>query len=108
MATTTTYGNWTTVVDRFSAGFEHGITEALGDHGGDFDIAAIAADYHQAINEALPPGVTLNGDEFYGPAHAADQQFAGYPHNEHGELDIKAIIDSIDFWAIVAKHDPDA
>lgn len=106
MATTTSYGTWVTRVDRYSVNLETSVTEGFGSWGADgFDFKAICADYRQAINEALPDSVTLAGDEFYGPYTPADGEFDGYPIEEDGRLDIKAIVDSIDLAAIVERHD---
>lgn len=108
MTTTTPYGTWNSRVEPHSATFATSVYEALGNFADDYDIDAIKADYRAAINEALPEGVTLVGDEFIGPAHDADCDFDGYPTDEYGRLDIKAIVESVDFWAIVAKHDTSA
>ncbi len=105
MTTTTSYGTWNNRVERLAANFEASVYEALGDFAGDYDIDAIKADYRAAINEALPDGVSLNGSEFYGPYYEADRDFVGYPHDEDGRLDIKAIVDGVDFAEIAARHD---
>lgn len=104
MTTTTSYGTWAnhgggglTVADS--------ITEALGEFAGDYDTEAIEVEYREAINEALPDGVTLDGDEFYGPYYEADQDFDGYPLDDFGGLDIKTIVEFTDFWAITERHD---
>jgi hypothetical protein len=108
MTTTTIYGTWTTRVEPYSATFATSVYEALGDYADECDIDAIAADYRNAINEALPEGVALVGDEFIGPAYDADCDFDSYPTDEYGRLDIKTIVESVDLWAIVAKHDTSA
>ena len=54
----------------------------------DEQIAAVALAYRAAINTALPEGVYLSGDEFFGPDDAE-------------RPDLEAIVDSVDFWAIV-------
>lgn len=108
MTTTTYYGTWNDRVEPHSANFSTSVYTALGDFADDYDIDAIEADYRAAINDALPDGVSLCGDEFIGPAHDADCDFDGYPTDEYGRLDIKAIVESVDFWAIVAKHDTSA
>jgi prevent-host-death family protein len=103
--TTTEYGTWNFITKDESDTVEDMATEALGDYVGDYDVDAIVTEYRQAINEALPAGVSLNGDLFYGPAYDPDKDFDGYPVNDDGSLDIKAIVDSIDFWAIAERHD---
>jgi len=60
----------------------------------------MAEDYRDAINNALPDGVTLSGEQFYGPAYIKD-----YTWQE--ELDIAEIINSIDVQKIIDTHDPD-
>ncbi|MET8985805.1 hypothetical protein ABZW49_10190 [Nonomuraea wenchangensis] len=106
MTTTTSYGTWTTRVERLSANFETYVLEAFDSEGPDgFDIDAIEADYRNAINDALPDSVSLCGSEFYGPYESEDWAAAGYPTDEDGRLDIKAIVETIDFWEIVARHD---
>lgn len=101
--TTTTYGTWTSV-DHYSVTVEQTIVETLGDYGSEYDIDAIAAEYRDAINDALPDGVTLSGNEFYGPYYADDVTWdrADYPTVE-GSPDLMVLVDSIDLWAIIAR-----
>jgi len=108
MAITTSYGTWNNCVEHYSTGVAQTVTEALGDYADDYDVDAIVADYRDAINAALPQGVTLAGDEFIGPWRPADDEFDGYPVDDHGVLDIKAIVDGVDFWAIADRHDKTA
>lgn len=104
--TNTSYGTWNNHVDQYSTGLEHTVTEAFGSYGpDDFDFDAIVSDYRNAINDALPDSVTLAGDEFIGPAYADDQDFDGYPMDEDGSLDIKAIVEDVDLWEIIARHE---
>lgn len=106
MTTTTTFGTWNNHGDRMGLTVAQTITEAFGSEGPEgFDTDAIESDYREAINAALPAGVSLAGDEFYGPAYPAEQDFDGFDTDEHGDLDVKAIIEGIDLWAIIAKHD---
>ena len=105
MATTTSYGTWNNKVERYSLTVEQSVFDALGDYADDYDREALTAAYRDAINDALPDGVTLAGDEFIGPHQPADDEFDGHPHTEDGALDIKAIVETIDFWEIAAKHD---
>jgi hypothetical protein len=61
----------------------------------------------RALRLQAPRGVALCGSEFIGPAY--DPDFDGYPTDEEtGRLDIKAIVDSVDFWEIAAAHDKSA
>lgn len=105
---TTSYGSWSRVAGQGGGSLTlHGTVEqALGNWPG-IDVDAVAADYRTAINQALPPPVSLCGDEFYGPAgyEVVDWESDGYPVDEDGALDIAAVVDSVNFWAIVNRHD---
>jgi len=96
--TTTSYGTINTMVPDAGtvtslAGYVAG---ALGDYADDYDIDAIVEEYREAINKHLAPhGITLAGDEFYGP----------YPRPENAGEIIADAIESVDFWAIVARHE---
>lgn len=95
---TTSYGTINTMVP--DAGTVTSLADyvagALGDYADDYDIEAITADYRDAINERLADqGITLAGDEFYGP----------YPRPENAGETIADAIESVDFWEIVARHD---
>lgn len=107
MTTTTTYGTWCNTIDSYSTSLEHSVVESLGDYGTDehYDIEAIETEYREAINEALPAGVSLCGNEFYGPYYASDCDWTGYPVGVDDDLDLKAIVDGVDFWAIATKHE---
>jgi len=115
MPATTTYGSWTTLVDHTSTTVERTVFEFVS--GADSDWLAalknsgaldrIIDEYREAINDALPPGVVLSGDEFIGPFEHAPDAWDGYPTTEDGDLDIGAIVEAIDLSAIVARHDPD-
>ena len=96
--TTTSYGTFIgNVTDPGPAGnMRDYITTVLGDYAGSFDVDAIVADYRDAINERLADeGITLAGDEFYGP----------HPRPENSRDTIAAAIGEVDFWAIAEKHD---
>ena len=106
MTTTTSYGTWTNRVEQYSADFETYVMEAFGSEGPEgFDFDAIVADYREAINDALPDSVSLCGSEFIGPYESEDWAAAGYPTDEYDRLDIKAIVETVDFWEIAAKHE---
>lgn len=104
--TTTSYGSWVRATDSSAFTLDGEVADALlagcdfNDYS-DEQIAVVAAAYRAAINEALPPGVSLCGDEFYGPAYEKDCNFDGYPVDANGSLDIPAIIESVDFWGLV-------
>lgn len=104
MTTNTSYGSWGSRVRHMLSTVEACVEQALSEWSmADEAAAAITADYRAAINAALPDGVQLCGEEFYGPA--GDINLDGYPVTEDGALDLDAIVQGIDFWAIVAKHD---
>jgi hypothetical protein len=108
MTTTTDYGTWCNHGDRYNTTVEATVLDAI--NGGDADwrervettgaLGRIVSDYRDAINAALPTGVTLAGDQFYGPYYEADYTW-------DGDLDIASIIQGIDLAAIIDKHDPD-
>jgi hypothetical protein len=97
MSVTTTYGSWV----QFGSGgltIEDNITDALGEFDNDFDLDAIAVDYRQAINDALPTGVQLIGDHFVGP----------HPMPEGAGDAIRMRVELVDadvFWTIAAQHE---
>lgn len=95
--TTTTYGTWCNLINGFETSPEQGLNSYLG--GGDpegYDMDSIHLAYRQAIDAALPPSISLCGNEFIGPAHPDEGEFDGYAHSEYGELDLKEIIEGID------------
>lgn len=116
MPATTTYGHWTNIVDststtlertvlEFVSGADHNWITALKTTGA---LDRIIEDYRAAINDSLPPGVVLTGSsEFIGPFEHDQDAWDGYPVTDDGDLDIAAIVESIDLSAIVARHDPD-
>jgi antitoxin (DNA-binding transcriptional repressor) of toxin-antitoxin stability system len=90
VTTTTEYGQLIPSTDRTITTY---IADSLGDYAGDYDIPAIVDEFRDALNSALPVGVSLRGErEFYGP----------YPHVD---VNIAEAIDGIDFWAIAARHE---
>lgn len=108
--TTTTYGTFYNHTGSISV--ESYVADAFGsecsDGGGGsegYDVLKIVADFRTAINEALPECVSLCENEFYGPYHQADRKFEGYPLTGDGGLNISEIVEGIDFWEIVARHD---
>lgn len=108
MVTTTSYGTWATCGDRTNTTIGATVLDYI--NGGDADwrervestgaLDRMTADYRDAINAALPDSVSLVGDEFIGPYHPAEPDW-------DGELDIAAIVESVDLGAIVERHDPD-
>lgn len=105
MVTTTIYGTWTNRVDTYSTGVEESVAEYFGPDGSDgFDFDAIVRDYRDAINDALPDGVTLAGAEFIGPAYPEDVTWGTELHDGWGRLNIRAIVERVDLDAIVERH----
>lgn len=108
MGTTTSYGTWAnharaltvedTVSDFVNGGGAYWVIR-LHNTGA---FARIAADLRAAINDLLPDGVALHGDEFYGPANPTVDQADGI-RDEIGDA-----IEAVDLGAIVQRHDPDA
>ena len=88
MTTTRCYGNWTNRVSPYNSTLEAEVAQALDTYEPtEAVLDTVCAAYREAINAALPPGVVLAGNEFYGPADA-----------ECPPLDV--ILDGIDFWAL--------
>lgn len=111
MNTTIGYGTWynhtesLTVEDSvadYASGADSDWREAMEASGA---FKRIAAAYREAVNEALPSGVSLAGNEFYGPFYEADRDFDGYRLDEDGALDIAAIIAEINLADIVDRYD---
>lgn len=99
MTTTTSYGNFVTnCPDTTSAATLHDYVEnSLGDHAHEYDVTGLTDAYRDAINEQLEPtGVSMHGDEFYGP-HPVDT-----------DVDIAAAFQAVDFWSLAAQHDGSA
>lgn len=115
MTTTTSYGTWCNRVNQYSTSPDTDILDYI--NNGDADWRErlettgarrrMQEAYRAAIEKALPPDVSLCGDEFIGPAHPEPGEFDGYPRNEFGALDFKAMVADIDVAAIVERHDPD-
>lgn len=113
MTTTTDYGTWVSKGDRSNTCVEGTIADVVS--GADSEwrrtmeecgaFKAIARDYRDAINAALPDGVSLCGDDFYGPYYEDDREFDGHPVDEDGNLDIAAIIEGIDLEEIIDRYD---
>lgn len=112
--TTTDYGSWCNRVNDYSPGPNSDVLDYI--NGGDSDwqellessgaLERIQSEYREAINEALPPSVSLAGNDFIGPYEPDDDEWDGFPTDEYGGLDIKAIVEEIDLGAIVDRNDP--
>jgi hypothetical protein len=114
MTTTTSYGTWCNQIEPYSTSPDADVVDYIG--GGDSAwlervqesgaLEEMQAAYRTAINAALPPEISLCGDEFIGPAYPEEDEFAAYPTDEHGALDLKACIEDITLEEIVEAHDP--
>lgn len=104
--TTTVYGTWVNY-DRDALTPEATIGDALAnaepewlekvEETGAFQ--AMVDAYRDAIDNALPEGVNLIGEQFYGPTHE-DTRASGMDA-------ITEALDSIDTCKIIDDHDPD-
>lgn len=114
MTTTTSYGTWTNRVNTYSTSPDADVLNYI--NGGDDDwrtlleetgaLERIQREYRDAINAALPPGVSLCGDEFIGPWQPDEDEFDGYPTDEGGFLDFAAMVEDIDLEPIVERNEP--
>ncbi|MEW2415269.1 hypothetical protein AB0953_16360 [Streptomyces sp. NPDC046866] len=96
--TTTSYGTWCNTINNYETSPETDLNNYLGSEDADnYDMDSIHLAYRQAIDAALPSDISLCGDEFIGPAYPEPGEFDGYPQDEDGALDLKAIIEGIDF-----------
>lgn len=103
MTTNCSYGTWNRTIDKHTLTLEQSVGDALNGEYTDEQLDAVTEAYRDAINAALPDSVSLCGNELYGPYETDDDEFAGYPQDDEGDLDIAAIVESVDFWAIVEK-----
>lgn len=114
MTATTIYGTWCNRVDELSSSPDDDVTDYVS--GGTPEwlellqasgaLARIRSEYREAINAALPDSIALSGDEFIGPSAPEDGEFDGYPVDEDGWLDFKAIVDGIDLEEIRERNEP--
>jgi hypothetical protein len=112
--TTTSYGTWCNRVAQYSTSPDSDVEDYIG--GGDSAwierlmesgaLDEIKRAFRDAINAALPPSVSLCGDEFIGPAYPDDDEFEGYPTDEDGFLDFEAMVADISLEEIVDANDP--
>lgn len=97
---TTEYLDWADAHDGSARWFTEYLREVLAASGEDPDaypLGAIGDAYEDAIQAALPEGVTFTREVFVGPAPAPD-----------GVREvIRAAVASVDLWAIIAEHAPD-
>lgn len=93
MTTTTSYGTWNNWGDRSAVTVEDTVTAYLGEFADDYNVGALIHAYRHEINAALPDGVQLCGDQFYGP----------YP--SPADLDLSDAIASVDLGALAEQYD---
>lgn len=79
-------------------------SDYFADYSTSYDFAAIVAEHAASVNDALPPGYHLTDYQLYGPHNRDDVDLTGYPLTEDGDLDLRAVADTIDFDAIVQRH----
>lgn len=104
MTTTTSFGNWTTRIAPYNSSLEFDVAMALDTYNPSQTVLdTICRRYREAINAALPPSVSLCGNDFIGPAHEADYDFDDYPITDEAQLDLDAIVSGVDFWAVVRQ-----
>lgn len=101
---TTEYGEWSGTVDGTTLNAQHQAVELLAGHASDYDAEALGKAYADAINAALPPAVTLAGEQFYGPYRPPADAWDGYPTRD-GQLDIRAIVEGVYFWRLARAHE---
>lgn len=109
MTVTTSYGSWynhtgsnltpSADIQDVMGGADSDWLQRMEDSGA---IDDIERDWREAINEALPEGITLAGEEFYGP-HDSDPDYT----DEIQDCDIREIINAIDLQDIIERHDVD-
>lgn len=100
----TSYGTWLNVA-KSTRTVEEAVATIFDAEGTDgFDVEAIVTEYRNAINAALPNGVTLAGNDFYGPYNTTEDQFNDYPADDDGDLDLAAIVDGVELWPIIERH----
>ncbi|GAA0971630.1 MULTISPECIES: hypothetical protein [Actinomycetes] len=101
--TTTSYGSFYNHAKALNP--ESYVADALTEYGDDYDVDGLVAAFREAIDAQLPDGVVLAGDEFLGPAYAADRDWDPALNDEDGHLDIATLVEKVDFWALAAKFD---
>jgi hypothetical protein len=101
---TTEYGSWNTTVDPGTLNAGHMAVESLAEWASYYDAEGLSAAFRDAIDAALPDRVSLCGDRFIGPYRVRAGEWDGYPTTEV-RLDIKAIVDGIDFWRLARAYD---
>ena len=95
MTTTTDYDSWNIHHGGSTVTVEDSVAEFLTAFVADYELAELVAAYRALIDAALPPEISLHGNEFYG----------AYPVTPGaGEL-IEAAIESVELGALAALFD---
>lgn len=90
MTTTTEWASWARAEASGYVTLEDSVESAVGDHLTVAETASVSIRYRDAINAALPDGVSLCGDMFIGP----------YPAPWDALEQLQEMLDDIDFWDI--------
>ncbi|NJQ04306.1 hypothetical protein [Streptomyces lonarensis] len=72
----------------------HYVEQAIGEHAGSFDVAALTAAFRGELQDALPAGWLLEADDIYCPRGAEDP-----------EATAREALESVDFTALLAATD---
>lgn len=100
---TTEIGTWATLGPSSSTVTIQGtVADAVGEFAADYDIDAIITDYRDAINAAMPEGVSLHGQDYIVGPYRRE----GWTDEELAE--VREAIASVDLWEIVGRHDKTA
>lgn len=99
---TTEYGSWQNLGDSYALTVEQTVSDALGDYAADYDVVRLTAAYREKINEVLPPGVSLCGNDFIGP-YGGTVDGVDSPHAE--KLDIPTLVGEVDLWELVREFE---
>lgn len=90
MTATTEYGTWANATGAMTV--EETVSNVLAECIDGYDISKVVDDYIAAVNEVLPEGVTLNGNQFYGP----------YPRDP--DLDLAELVAGVDVVEVAEPH----
>jgi hypothetical protein len=93
---TTSYGTWVNHGDG-GATLKDGVIGSLGEHFDGYDVDGLTDAFRDAINDQLPDGVSLHGDEFYGPYPIVDGEVMRGQINE--------AIQSVDFFMLADRFE---
>lgn len=90
---TTEYGDWTDFDGSLADTPRDEVLHYLGEYVADHDVDAITEEYVEAINAALPEGVSLHGRQLIGPARLRVDSDV-----------IREALQSVDLEAIAQRH----